>query len=145
MSKLMWNGMDDYLKSIGKIYDDADRNIKGAVYESSGVVADAVREEIKNIPASANLKPWERQGLLDGLGISHMDTDDGETNVRIGFSGYAEHSKGRTAVPLIARAVTAGTSFRERYPFVQRAASRVKNQAIKTMKEPVERGFEEAI
>lgn len=79
----------------------------------------------------------EKEGLLDGLGIAGMRYDGSLLNAKIGMDGYNKHvtekwPKGHPNA-MIARSVEAGTSFRQKTPFIQPTARKYKNRAEKSM------------
>lgn len=137
MANIKTDGLDDLIRQMEDIGANVDAAIGEAVYKGAGIVADAIRQEVRNIPKNANLTDKERQGLLDGIGIAKMENRDGLRNVRIGFNGYNEqvtkkYPKG-TANALIARAVSKGTYFRSSYNFIAKAVKKSKDNALKEM------------
>lgn len=137
MANIKTDGLDDLIRQMEDIGANVDAAIGEAVYKGAGIVADAIRQEVRNIPKNANLTDKERQGLLDGIGIAKMENRDGLRNVRIGFNGYNEqvtkkYPKG-TPNALIARAVAKGTYFRSAYNLIAKATKKSKDNAIKEM------------
>lgn len=120
--------MDDFLRQLAKLEQDTDKIINEAVYTGAGVLADAVREEIENLPkhekgSPGGVKEYERKAMLEGMGIAHIRIDDdGLLNTRVGFDGYHEMPDGsKKPIPMIARAINSGTSFSPKQPFVREA------------------------
>ena len=79
----------------------------------------------------------QKEGLLDGFGISRMKDDDGFVNVKLGFAGYNatrtdKYPQGQPNA-LIARAVNSGTTFRKKTRFVDKAVSASKKSAEAAM------------
>lgn len=136
-------GLEEYLATLGNLETHAEGMIKYAVYPAAGIVADAVRSEIAAIPTRAprgsdGILADQRRGLYDGLGISSFQNEGGYINVKIGFDGYNDHKTEKyphgQPNAMIARSINSGTSFSQKYPFVDRAVRKSKKQAEDTMK-----------
>ena len=112
---------------------------------------DKIRENIQALPAqpdsygliayrnkwSAPLTDTAKRGLLEGLGITTMEDDNGFYNVKIGFDGYNElrtrkYPKGQPN-QLIARSIESGTSISEKRPFVTPAIRATRKEAQQAM------------
>ena len=137
------NSYIDYLQKINAVTDEA---IGEAVYEMAKVVADSVRSGIQALPTVSNqaniatykkgysrLSDEEKQGLLDGFGVSPMQDDGGYINVKLGFDGYnsvktKKYPQGQPNA-LIARVTESGSSYREKTPFIRPAVNASKKQA----------------
>lgn len=132
-----------YLRSIDSISSDM---VGEAVYDMAKVVADKVRANIEALPAVSNaaniatykqgvsrLSEPEKQGLLDGFGVSPIQNDDGYVNVKLGFDGYnsVKTKKYPNGQPnaLIARVTNSGSSYRQKTRFVDKAVSSTQKQA----------------
>ena len=78
-----------------------------------------------------------------------MRDDNGFLNVKLGFEGY--NSQVTTKYPggqpnsLIARSVNAGTSFRQRIPFIDNAVNQTKGAAEQKMTETAEKAIGKAM
>ena len=138
------SGLDEYIAQLENLEFTAPNAIASAVYEGAKVVADAVRQDLEALPTDTQyhnpktaLLPVEKQGLLDGLGVSAQKNENGYINSKIGFSGYngdvtAKYPKGHPNA-MIARALERGTSFMARNPTITKATKRVKDQAESAM------------
>ena len=140
MATLTFKGIDEYVAKL----EQAEKQIKGimkrALYDGAGELADEVRKEIQALPVQkANPPPgeqlngvfgYEKEGLLNGLGVAKMRETDGNIQTRIFFDGYnrMKSKKYPNGHPnaLIARSINAGTSVRMKIPFLNRAASKAK-------------------
>lgn len=143
---IVGKGLDSYISYLQKIDAVTDEAIGEAVYEMAKVVADSVRASIQALPTVSNeaniatykkgysrLSDKEKQGLLDGFGISPLQEDSGFVNVKLGFDGYnsvktKKYPKGQPNV-LIARVTESGSSYREKTPFMRPAVNASKKQA----------------
>lgn len=138
MANIKTDGLDSLVQELENININVDAAIGEALFKGAGIVADAIRQEVKNIPKDAKLTPMERAGLLAGIGIAKVDNRDGFRNVRIGFAGYNEqvtdsYPKG-TANALIARSVAGGNYFRSAYNFIAKATKKSKDNALNEMR-----------
>lgn len=153
MAKISFPGLDEYLHKIEKLYAISDGMLKQAVYKGSGVVADAVRREIESLPElhpvrakegemPEGLTKKEREGLLEGLGVSTMITEKGFINVKLGFNGYNNDKtkswpNGKPNA-MIARSIESGTSFRKKTRFVENAVKKAREAAENEMKNAID-------
>lgn len=143
---IVGKGLDSYISYLQKIDAVTDEAIGEAVYEMAKVVADRVRSGIQALPTVSNraniatykkgysrLSDKEKQGLLDGFGVSPMQDDNGYFNVKLGFDGYnsvktKKYPQGQPNA-LIARVTESGSSYREKTPFIRPAVNASKKQA----------------
>lgn len=145
---IVGKGLDSYISYLQKIDAVTDEVIGEAVYEMAKVVADSVRASIQALPTVSNeaniatykkgysrLSDKEKQGLLDGFGVSPMQDDNGFVNVKLGFDGYnsvktKKYPKGQPNA-LIARVTESGSSYREKTPFIRPAVKAARKPAEK--------------
>lgn len=143
---IVGNGLNSYIEYLQKINAVTDEVIGEAVYEMAKVVADKVRDNIQALPTVSNeaniatykkgysrLSDKEKQGLLDGFGISPLQEDFGFVNVKLGFDGYnsvktKKYPQGQPNA-LIARVTESGSSYREKTPFMRPAVNASKKPA----------------
>lgn len=147
------DGIDNYIKQLEKLHNGSEPGLKYAVYFGAEKIADAVRNEIEALPTgranNGQIMPSQKRGLLEGLGISKMQNEDGFVNVRIGFDGYSKvktkrFPKGQPNA-LIARSIISGTSFRRKNNFIQRAVSRSRKDAEEAMRKALDSYVQEKI
>lgn len=139
-------GLDNYIAYLQKINLLSSDMVDEAVYDMAKVVADKVRANIEALPAVSNaaniatykqgisrLSEPEKQGLLDGFGVSSIQDNDGYVNVKLGFDGYnsVKTKKYPNGQPhaLIARVTNSGSSYRQKTRFVDKAVSATRKQA----------------
>lgn len=139
-------GLDNYIAYLQKINLASEDMVGEAVYAMAKVVADKVRSNIEALPAVSNaaniatykqgfsrLSEPEKQGLLDGFGVSALQKDDGYMNVKLGFDGYnkVKTKKYPNGQPnaLIARVTNSGSSYRQKTRFVDKAVSATRKPA----------------
>lgn len=144
---IVGKGLESYIAYLQKIDAITDEAISKAVYEMAKPVADAVRANIQALPTVTNaaniatyrkgysrLSEEERQGLLDGFGVSPMQNDNGFVNVKLGFDGYnsIKTKKYPNGEPnaLIARVTESGSPYREKTPFIRPAVNATRKEAV---------------
>ena len=152
-------GLREYENKLLKL-ENLTREILGeAIYEGAGLVADAVKSSIESIPIDERyvtggatlygITPEQKAGLRDGFGIARMRDDNGFLNVKLGFDGYnsqvTKKYPGGQPNSLIARSVNAGTSFRQRIPFIDNAVNQTKGAAEQKMTETAEKAIGKAM
>lgn len=143
---IVGKGLSNYIAYLQSIEAVTDEMIGEAVYDMAKVVADKVRANIEALPAVSNeaniatyregysrLSEPEKQGLMDGFGVSPLQDDSGYRNVKLGFDGYnsVKTKKYPNGQPnaLIARVTNSGSSYRQKTRFVDKAVSATRKQA----------------
>lgn len=148
MAWFEFGGIDNYIKQLNELQTATKDGVIGkTVYAGAAVVADAVKDAIRALPVGSGHAAQgelvdtvtlpQKEGLLDGFGISKMRDDNGFVNVKLGFDGYnsVKTKKYPNGQPnaLIARAVNSGTSFRKKTRFVDKAVNASKKTAEAAM------------
>lgn len=153
MARLQVKGLDEYVKAIDHLYDDAEVIMKRSIYPAAGFVVDNMKKAINEIPTEESprgLPPYgsmekpikglsrkQKADLFNGLGISKFQTANGYLHVKAGFDGYGSvktksYPKGLPNI-LLARAVTTGSYFREKNTSIRRAVTKSKKEAAEIM------------
>lgn len=148
MATFQFGGIDNYITQLNKLQAATKDDVIGkTVYAGAAVVADAVKDAIRALPVGSGQAAQgelvdtvtlpQKEGLLDGFGISRMKDDDGFVNVKLGFAGYNatrtdKYPQGQPNA-LIARAVNSGTTFRKKTRFVEKSVSASKKSAEAAM------------
>ena len=152
--------MSEYIAYLQRIGDVTEEAIGKGVYAMSSVVADAVRANLQALPTVTNaaniatykkgvsrLSDVEKQGLLDGFGVSPMQDDNGYKNVKLGFDGYnsVKTKKYPNGQPnaLIARVTESGSQFRKKTPFIRTAVNASRSKALQAGKDAVDDALEQ--
>ena len=143
MAQITFTGIDEYFEKLNQLGNKATGLCKRALYDGAAIVADAVRAEVQALPTTDHdetpqgVFSYEKDGLLDGLGIAKMKDDNGVISTRVDFDGYnrLKSKKYPQGHPnsMIARAINSGTSKRPKNPFMNRAASKAKARANAAM------------
>lgn len=128
-----FDGLNEYIEKIDKL-GNTQGYIKRAVYDGAGVVGDAIREQVMNLPEGKGgvISAVQKQGLIAGMGYSRMKTENGKTYTKIGFDGYNADGQPN---PLIANIVNSGTShsLNQKTSFVDKAIRASKDRAYQAM------------
>lgn len=139
-------GFDEYMAKLNELQANTTSLIKRAVYDGAAVVANEVRASIEALPSTDRNPPkgeqlgvldYEKDGLLEGLGLSGMKNDDGFIYTHVGFEGYnrlksKKYPKGHPN-SMIARSIESGSSVRAKHPFMRKALQNAKQKAINAM------------
>lgn len=151
MAKMELGALDEYIDLLkGFEKEKTQTIIECSIYKGASIVANEIRNEIDKLPVNKNprlgITKEEKNDLKNGFGIAPMQVRNGDFNVKIGFDGYGHKtSSGKfpkgVPVPLTARSIISGTSFRTKNDFVRRAANRVKKKAIEEMNETINEKF----
>lgn len=159
MAKWTMEGMSEYIAYLQSIASVTGEAIGAGVYAMAEVVADRVRANIQVLPTVSNeaniatyrqgysrLSDPEKQGLLDGFGVSPMQDDGGYKNVKLGFDGYnsvktKKYPNGQPNV-LIARVTESGSSYRQKTPFMRTAVNASRKEALEKGREAVDQVLE---
>lgn len=146
MGKLVVDtGIENLIREFGDIAEKTNGVLKQGLYEGAAMEVDAVKTEIRNLPAP--ITDREREALLSGIGISKMRATDDGVDVCIGFTGYDDHPtksypQGQP-IPMLARAIHGGTSWRTKRPFVTKAKNKSKAMVEKAITDTIEKKVEE--
>lgn len=143
-----FKGLEEYAEYLQKIQKNTPKIIGKGVYEMAAVVADEVRKDMQGLSSvdneynviayktgkKARLSHEQKEGLLEGFGISPMEEKSGYYHVKLGFDGYnsvktKKYPKGQPNV-LIARSLNSGTSMMDKIPFMRNAVNRKRKDAI---------------
>lgn len=151
-------GIDQWAKKMEELGRDITPASKMGIYDAAGIVTEAIAAEIRAMKTVPDFVKFEvptdgitqaqKDGLLDGLGISKMDDHGGVIDVKIGFDGYnktvtKKYKKGQPNA-MIARAINSGTSFRTKNRFVARAVTRSRGAAEAAILKRLNDAFNEA-
>src|SRR5699024_382740 len=137
-----------------KVARASDEVSKQALYEGAAATADSIEEGVASRPAEAyrrlragerfsGISQTQKDGLVKGFGLAHMEQDAKGWNTKAGFAGYIEGTESKKypnglPVPLLARAIESGSSVRQKHPFVRTAVNARRNEAVETMEKIVD-------
>lgn len=159
MAKISFRNLEQYELRLAHLRDRTPEIAGRAISEGAAIVTDAIRANIQGLQAvsdkagliayqkkgPAPLTETAKKGLLDGLGITPMQDDNGFYNVKIGFDGpngdhgyndlrTRKYPKGQPNV-LVARSLESGSSISPKRPFVRPAINASRKRAEAKMAE----------
>lgn len=160
MAKFQFHGLEEYAQMLQEIGANTQEICGAGVYVMADIIADKVRQNIMSlsaVPDIEGLAAWkenrkaqltysEKEGLIDGFGISPMQNDNGYWNVKLGFAGYnsvktKKYPQGQPNV-MVARAIESGSSVRDKTPFVRPAVASTQKKAVEKCKEVIDQEIE---
>lgn len=142
-------GINTYIAQLNTLISLESETCGKAIYSAAGIVADEVRKNIEAIPKATHsgsvtrgITDEQRQGLLDGFGISHERTDGEFRHVKLGMDGYNDtrtkkYPQGQPNA-MIARVVESGSEYHKKTPFISKAVRATKEQAEGKMAEVID-------
>ena len=142
MAKFQFEGIDNYIAELEKLYGDTEEIIGAAIYQGAAVVMKSVVSAIDGITTDNRFgtqeaktigpNSYQKEGLRKSVGIAKLRKDGSFWNVKIGFDGYngLKTKRWPNGQPnaMVARSVESGTSWMQKQPFMRKAesSSRVK-------------------
>lgn len=131
-------GIDEYINDLEKYQGNIEEISRRAIYEGADILADEIRASIKKLSTTdGRVKDYEKEGLLEGLGIARMRQTGTVIDAKIGMDGYNHHptKKYPRGQPnaMISRSIEKGTSFRKPQPFISNTVERCRAQAEHAM------------
>lgn len=152
MAKLtVGNGLSEYIAELEKV-GNVDGYLGTVVYEGASVVNESVENAIAALPVDDKsaakgekrngIRSIEKEGLVNGYGITKMRNENGYLNVKLGFDGYNKIGKPNA---LIARSVISGTSFLQKNDFMSKATRSSKAEAEEAMKLKLDNEIEKLV
>lgn len=156
MAKLKWEGIKEYELMLSKLEAKTEEIAGKAIYEGAKVMADAMKEATQGLPVDDRyvkngemlhgISQEQKDGLVESFGISPMENKNGYWNVKLGFDGYNSVTSKRypdgQPNSLIARSVNAGTSFRQRIPFIDSTIRAYKSKTEEAIKKKLDEELE---
>ena len=152
MANMKIEGLEEYELLISRLEGSTDKLIKEAIFEGAKIAADAISSEIRALPTDngygspsnklKGISSVQKRDLINGAGLADMQKKGYDWDTKFGFDGYGstptkKYPKGLPNI-LLARSVIAGTSFRQKNPFIRRAVNKIRNQAETAMGESIE-------
>lgn len=152
MAEMRIKGLDEYVLALESLSNNSEKILKKSVYKGAGIVADAIKSELRSLPIDNSfgseenlirgLSNRQKSDLINSMGISPIEHDGDYINAKVGFDDYGSipTKKYPKGVPnqMLARSVNSGTSFRKKNPFVNRAVNKSKKEAQKQMAEVID-------
>lgn len=151
MASISFKKCSDYYRKLQELGEIAEKGdvIRDAVRAGAKPVADAIRENIEQLPEQdfqrlpegetfSGISGSQKEDLLDGFGLAPIQTGrNGFVHTKAGFDGYGRfptptYPKG---VPdqLLAASVESGSTVRQKTPFIAPAVKETRTEAITAM------------
>lgn len=151
MARMKVKGLSEYSQKLNQIYDDAEVIIGKSIYEGAGMMADAIKGAIGRIPIRSpgergssdhmvsGILEIQRIGLEVSFGISKLQKNNNQYNVKLGFDGYNQcvtktWPKGQPN-QMVARSIESGTSWLQPCHFLSIAVNANKDAVQERMSE----------
>ena len=151
MARMRVKGLSEYSQQLNKLYAETEPIIGASLHEGAGVMADAVKAAINQIPIRSpdeigssdhmvsGILEIQRIGLEVSFGITKMQKEPNNYNVKLGFDGYNRcvtkaFPKGQPN-QLIARSIETGTSWLQPCHFLSIAINNNKDNALQRLVE----------
>ena len=142
-------GASKYIQRMNELAEESDEIMGRTLYEGAKIIADEIRASIQNLPVRDSKKRYspdnpapsitqaQKDGLLSGLGISHMDSSEGVWNIKIGMDHYNSTVTKRwpNGQPnaMILRSLESGTSFLKKNPIIAKTVRANREKADQAM------------
>lgn len=146
MAKMNIQPYEEYMAMMENLANkDMEEIISSTLFEGAKIIANEIKSEMKEMKTHENmhhgLTEIEKKDLIDGFGIASVRHSNDVYDVKIGFDGYGSRPTVRwpkgVPIPLTARSLVSGTSFRKKNDFIGRAVRRKKKKAIEKMNETI--------
>ena len=153
-------GGEEFSQLLNVIAGDTGIEVaRAGVYAGAGVLADAVKAEIRDLPEQEGymvpgylrnvVSSYDKQQLELHMGISHIYHDADKASAYVGFSGYTDKPTKKypngVPIPLLARSIESGSSVRVKNAFVRRAYNKSKTAVQAAAVEAGQRAMDEDI
>ena len=143
-------GLTELLTKLESLSADSITICKSVAHSGADSMADTVKAQINSLKTtsdddygSSNAKrycyQWEKDGLIESMGISPVQENGSKVDFKVGFDGYASGSKKTAKYPkgkanaMIAYSINAGTTFMQAQPFLKKAQSSGRAAALSAM------------
>ena len=148
MPSIKTQGIAELSQKISALATDAEKIAKAALYEGAGIVAEAVKAQVRTIPIDEDghfavgvdplqiITVKDREECAAAVGIARFDTTGGASTA-IGFQGYLSRREkkypGGVPIPMVMRSVESGSSVRAAHPFIKAAVGASRGAATNAM------------
>lgn len=125
MAKLVFDGIDEYMKKLAELGADIDKAARFAVYPAAGYVLDELKAAT----------PVRTGALRDSETLTKFTTEADSVYTEIVFEGVDAQGSPNAVK---ARVLESGTSKRKKKPFIRPTLSRVSARATQMMSEKMD-------
>ena len=147
-TRLTVKGLEEFISKLEELGSKGNEMARHSLYEGAGVMADRIKSSINGIPTrpeesnpkstgmQSGITPTQKQGLVDGFGISRMRNVGGGVNVKIGFGGVNGDGRSNASV---ADAAESGRSWIQPTHFFSQAVNGSTGAAQSAMEQEFDR------
>ena len=145
-------GLTELLAKLESVSADSITICESIAHAGADSMADTVKSQINSLKTTSDdtygrsskkryCYQWEKDGLVESMGISPVRQMGSVVDFKVGFDGYASGGKASKKYPkgkanaMIAYSINAGTTFMQAQPFLKKAQSSGRAAAIACMKE----------
>lgn len=148
-----YEAVNNLVRQLEELTDKSEEMCKRAIYEGGAIVGNEMKRQIASIPVLpehpgkhtemiTGATEAQIDGLVESMGLAPMKRIGRGLNTKVGFDGYnsvktKKYPKGQPNM-MIARSINAGTSFRTKFPFIERTANKSKTPAEAAMKQSLQ-------
>lgn len=155
--------LQDFNRKLTILAKDAEKVLKFSLFDGAGIAADELRKSVDGlarVPDVVAINAWRRgtpglisvsqkNGLRNGLGISHMRIKGKTISVKAGFDGYNDvmtrrWPKGQPNI-MIAASCEHGSSAMLEQPFIRPTFYRCRARIVLQMEETAQKKIQEII
>lgn len=153
MASFKCEGMEEFIETCIFTERSLDGIIGRSIYPGAEIMGDAIKAATAGIPVDDTLFRFsaqygrlrrgitsrQKKALIDSMGIAEIKKNWFGYNVKIGWDGYndivTERWENGQPNAMIARSLNSGTSFLQKYPFVDVTVNAYANPTVQAIKE----------
>ena len=140
-------GLTELVKQLESMTGNTTAICEDITYEGINVIADAMKEQLNSLKTTDDYSTgsskryaadWEKEALVDSMGITPVQWSGSKVDYKVGFDGYAPNTQTEKypngkANAMIANSINAGTSYMQSQPFIKKTMSAGRKAAIAQM------------
>lgn len=153
MASFKCEGMEEFIETCIFTERSLDGIVGRSIYPGAKIMGDAIKAATAGIPVDDTLFRFsaqygrlrrgitsrQKKALIDSMGIAEIKKNWFGYNVKIGWDGYndivTERWKDGQPNAMIARSLNSGTSFLQKYPFVDVTVNAYANPTVQAISE----------
>lgn len=153
MASFKCEGMEEFIETCIFTEKSLDGIVGRSIYPGAKIMGDAIKAATAGIPVDDTLFRFsaqygrlrrgitsrQKKALIESMGIAEIKKNWFGYNVKIGWDGYndivTERWKDGQPNAMIARSLNSGTSFLQKYPFVDVTVNAYANPTVQAISE----------
>lgn len=149
------DGIEEISKALARLGDEAGAVAARALYYGAGIVANEISAAVDDLETEKfriaddsnprKCSPLEKAALRGRMsGIAKFDREGAEVSTSVGLknAGYAMLAGREVPLPLLARSINSGTTFRVKQPFFRKAVNKARGVASQRIADEVGKAVE---